>query len=114
MPAPTLIGPEDGDRYSKATAQIKLAWRSTHTLRTDEYYEVLVRYMSGGTEVILPKHVQQAHWYVDSGLHLQADQETGREYRWSVRVVRKDSDSDGTDVIVPLGPSSEEWAFYWN
>jgi hypothetical protein len=73
-----------------------------------------VRYTSGGTEIILPKHVQETHWYVDSALYLQADQETDRVHYWSVRIVRKETDSEGNDVIVPLGPSSEEWTFYWN
>jgi hypothetical protein len=74
----------------------------------------MLRFASGGGEVILPTYVQQAHWFVDSGLHLQADQETGREYAWSVRVVRKESRSGEEDVIIPLGPSSGEWTFYWN
>jgi hypothetical protein len=50
---------------------------------------------------------------VDDGLYLQADQETGRAYNWSVRVVRKEVDEDGSTSYVPLGPPSEEWTFYW-
>jgi hypothetical protein len=113
---PTLVGPEDGDAYSgvRARAPIKLAWRSAHTLGADEYYEVQVRYTSGGTEIIQPAHVQETYWYVGSALYLQADQETGRVHYWSVRVVQKETDSEGNDVYEPLGPSSEEWTFYWN
>jgi hypothetical protein len=57
--------------------------------------------------------VQDTFWFVDDSLHLRADQETDRLYRWSVQVVRKGTDSSGDDVFVPLSSSSEEWSFYW-
>jgi hypothetical protein len=109
-----LTGPESGDAFNGANAYIRLGWRSNHTLADDEYFEVRLEYVSGRTETILPVYVQQTHWFVDKALHLQADQETGREYSWSVRVVRKVAGVEGSDVLTPLGPSSQEWTFYWN
>jgi hypothetical protein len=98
-----------------------MSWISNHTLRPDEFYEILIRYTQQGGAVILPVRVQRTYWWVDPALYLQADQETGRAYYWSVRVVRKAadtasdsaSDTGENDSYLPLSPPSEEWVFYW-
>lgn len=90
-----------------------MAWQSFHTLTPDECYLLTVSYVRGGARVDLPVCVQETQWWVDDGLYLQADQETGRAYHWSVRVVRRELDDEGNVRYVLLGPPSEEWTFYW-
>jgi hypothetical protein len=116
-PAPTvappiLVEPEEGVPFAENDI-FKVAWRSSHTLKPDECYLVTIRYTHQGAEVRLPVCVQETFWWVDHALYLQADQETGRVYYWSVRVVRKETDADGNEAFAPLGPPSEEWSFYW-
>lgn len=72
-----------------------------------------IRYTHGGVGVSLPVCVQATHWWVDKALYLQADQETDRVYYWDVRAARMETDADGNETYVPLGPPSEEWSFYW-
>jgi hypothetical protein len=119
MPLPTVAPPvarlpEDEAPFDSEKANIKLVWTSTHTLQPDEYYQVTIRYAAQGAEVQLPVYVQETQWFVDKALYLKADQETQRIYHWSVRIVRKETDSSGNDVYRPLGPPSQERSFYWN
>lgn len=110
---PTLDSPRDGEPFDGVRATIKLAWQSNHTLEPDEFYEVTMRYVHLGGDVVEPRYVQETFWFVDKGFYLQADQETDRVYYWSVRVVRKETDADGNEKVTPLSSASEEWSFYW-
>jgi hypothetical protein len=110
---PTLESPKDGEPFDGIRATIKLAWQSSHTLLPDEFYEVTLRYVHLGGDVLMPVQVQETFWFVDKQLYLQADKETDRVYHWSVRVVRKETDSDGNELVSPLSPVSEEWSFFW-
>jgi hypothetical protein len=110
--APAPLAPEDESSYG-AGAIIRVAWQSFHSLATDECYLLTVSYVRGGASVDLPVCVQETQWWVDDALYLQADQETERAYHWSVRVVRREVDEDGSVSYLPLGPPSEEWTFYW-
>ena len=110
---PTLLDPEDGAPFNGEKAHIKLAWTSGYPLKPDEYYEVVLRYTHRGEPVVLPVQVQQAFWFVDEDLYLQADQETEFIYYWSVRLVRKVVDAEGKETYLPLSPASEERSFYW-
>ena len=110
---PTHIKPADGEPFNGEKANIKLAWMSSHTLKPDEYYELLVRYTHGGAQPVVPVYVQETFWWVDDRLYLQADQETEFIYYWSVRLVRKEVDAGGNETYVPISPPSEEWSFYW-
>ncbi|MFN2187068.1 MAG: double zinc ribbon domain-containing protein [Anaerolineae bacterium] len=112
VPAPVLLAPEDGSTYG-ANAIIRLAWRSAHTLKTDECYLLTVSYVQDGSEVGLTMCMQETQWWVDDGLYLQADQETDRAYQWQVAVARQTVAEDGTTRYAPLGPASQEWTFYW-
>lgn len=112
MPAPVPLEPEDGSPQGQSSI-FKLAWRSNHTLLGDECYLVNVRYTHQGSMVNLQLCVQQTSWWVDESLYGEADQETSRVYYWSVQVVRKSTNAEGTEIYVPLGPASEEWRFYW-
>jgi RNA polymerase subunit RPABC4/transcription elongation factor Spt4 len=116
-PAPTVAPPlpsepEDGAPFGSGSI-FRLAWSSSHLLRTDQCYLVKVRYVHQGVEVTLPVCVQETFWWVDKALYLQADQETDRVYHWTVQVVQITTDAEGQDVYTPLGPPSEEWSFYW-
>jgi RNA polymerase subunit RPABC4/transcription elongation factor Spt4 len=110
---PTLEEPEDEAPFSGVKAIIKLAWSSSHTLKPGECYLVTVRWTEGGAPTGTENCVQEMFWFVVESLYLRADQETDRLYRWSVRVVRKETDSNGEAVFVPLSSSSEERSFYW-
>jgi hypothetical protein len=110
---PTLTEPENEAPFTGEKASIELAWRSAYALRSDEFYEVVVRYTHQGNVVAVPYRVQQTAWFVDRMLYLQADQETDRVYYWSVRLVRRQIASGGTEVFVPFSTSSEERSFFW-
>lgn len=110
--APVLREPQDGSTYG-SNAIFRLAWQSSHTLKTAECFLLTVSYVRNGSQVDLPMCVQESQWWVDEGLYLQADQETGRAYHWQVAVVRREVDEDGNVSYVPLGPSSQRWTFYW-
>lgn len=89
-----------------------MGWTSTYTLKPGDFFEVSVRYTHLGVEETLPYYRQETFWYVQ-GIYLKADQETGRLYHWSVRVVREGTGTGGKAVYVPLSPASQEWAFSW-
>ena len=82
-------------------------------MKPDEFYEMTLRYVQLGGDVPVPVYVQETFWFVDKGLYHQADQETDRVYYWNVRVVRKETDADGNENVIPLSSASEEWSFYW-
>ena len=109
---PTLMEPVDGSPFGQNDI-FRLAWGSGHTLKPDEFFELTVRWTEGGAPASSPYYLQQTFWFVDDGLYLRADQETDRVYYWSVRLVRKGTDSEGNEVYVALSSSSEEWSFFW-
>lgn len=111
--APTLVEPEDGSSFDGDKAIIRLGWNSNHTLGRDDCYLVTVRWTQGGAPASTQSCLQETMLFVDKALYLQADQETGRTYRWSARVARKTSGADGAGGYVPLSPPSEEWSFSW-
>jgi len=112
VPPPILVEPEDGAPFAQNDI-LRVAWRSGHTLKPDECYLLTIRYTHQGSEVQLPVCVQETYWWVDDALYLQADQETDRVYYWSVQVVRKGIDDEGSEVFIPLSESSAERSFYW-
>lgn len=76
-------------------------------------FELNVRFIQLGEEVLLPVRVQATSWFVDSALLGRADQQTGRAYHWSVRIVLRETGTDGEVTFIPRSPSSEERTFYW-
>ena len=113
LAAPELLIPETGVVYEGEDTSIELTWRSSHTLVSDEYFEVMIRYVSGGATVSAPVYVQRPSWFVSKMLHGKADQESERIYTWSVRLVRKRTADDGTDTYLPISAWSEERTFHW-
>jgi len=113
LAAPELLIPESGVVYEGEGTSIELTWRSSHTLASDEYFEVMIRYVSGGATVSSPVYVQRPSWFVSKLLHGKADQESERLYTWSVRLVRKHTADDGTDEFTSISGWSEERAFHW-
>lgn len=112
LPTPVPLMPRDGDAYSGASARIELNWQSDHTPAADEYFQVVVSYLSGGNRVSVPVYVQRTSWFVSEMLYNAADQETGRQYTWSVRLVRKRTGTDGDEYVAISGWSVER-VFYW-
>jgi hypothetical protein len=103
--------PEEGTTYSGET--IKMSWTTEYSLEPDQFFEITLLYTHEGVETPLPIYVQTWQWFVDKDLHLKADQETNRAYRWKVRAVQQGTDAAGTTIYVPLSLESEERVFYW-
>jgi hypothetical protein len=103
-----------GTRFEGENARIELAWSGNHTLQPNECYQVILRWTEDGETRGTSVCMQSTSWFVDKMLWLRADQATGRVYNWSVRLARKDKDTTGAEVYVPLGPPSAERAFSWN
>jgi hypothetical protein len=100
--------------FSGENVKIVLGWTSSHTLRPDECFQVVMHWTEQGNEVVeAPVCVQRSDWFVDSSLYGRADMETERLHYWSVRLARKETDAEGNETLVPFSPSSEEWSFYW-
>lgn len=110
---PVLVEPEDEAPFDTQRAIIKLAWRGSYTLTQNDFYEVSLRWREAGSPATNLVYVQETFWFVPEALYLRADQETDRVYYWSVRLVHKEADAEGNEVVVPLSSASEEWAFYW-
>ncbi len=110
---PTLQEPQDGSPFNGEKSIIKLVWSSGYTLKPNECFLVVVRYIRQGAEETRQVCIQNSYWIVDSALYPLADQATERAYHWSVRLVRRETDADGNEVYVPLSPPSEEWSFHW-
>jgi hypothetical protein len=113
LEAPVLLMPEAGAVYNGSNTNIECIWQSSHTLTANEYFEIAIRYVSQGNPVMVPVYVQRASWFVSEMLYGQADLESQREYSWSVRLVRKSTEADGTDEYVAISAWSEERVFYW-
>jgi hypothetical protein len=113
LPAPELLTPQNRDTFEGSDASIELTWRSSHSLAADEWFEVAVRYVSGGTPVSVPVRVQRPAWFVSKLLYGKADQESERRYTWSVRLVRQRAGAQGSDDYVPISGWSEERVFHW-
>lgn len=111
---PTPFEPENGAPFSGESAVIRLAWRSTHTLAVDECFLVNVRWTEGGAPANAGVCVQETQLFMGEDLYLRADQETQRIYRWTVQLVRQQTNAEGNTTYFPLSPLSEESFFYWN
>ena len=107
-----LVEPENDSTYGP-NATIRLGWTTEYTLKPDECFLVTIRYTQQGSAVALPYCVREAQWYVDKALYGLADQETGRAYYWSVRLVRRGADSGGKETYTPFSSPSAERVFYW-
>jgi hypothetical protein len=117
-PAPTVappapVKPEDGALFSGENAKIEVAWTSSHTLKPNECFLVLLHWTERGAPASTQVCIQATSWFVDSALHLRADQETDRLYDWSVAVARKSTGENGQEVLTPFSPPSTERSFHW-
>lgn len=110
---PTLVEPEDRAPFREEKAIIKLVWTSSHVLKPDECYLVVLHWIEEDAPASTQVCIQETFWYVDQALYLRADQTTDRVYYWSVRLVQKETDEEGNESFVPFSPSSEEWTFHW-
>jgi len=100
--------------FSGENARIELVWSSNHTLRSDECFQIIMRWTEKGLPVVeQPQCIQGTSWYVDKSLYLRADQVTERVYFWSVRLARRGTDANGNLTYLPFSPSSEERSFFW-
>jgi len=107
------LRPEDGAPFSGEGAKIELEWTSSHTLKSDEYYQVTLRWTELGAPQSTQVSMQGTSWFVDQSLWLRADQETDRVYYWSVRLARQGTDEGGQEVYAPFSSPSEERSFHW-
>jgi hypothetical protein len=99
--------------FNGEKAVIKVVWASSYTLKSDECYLVSVSWSRQGSIQGTETCVQSTSWFVDAWLYLQADQESGRLYHWTVRIARRGNDAQGNNIFIPLSPSSEARTFSW-
>jgi hypothetical protein len=109
-----LLQPEDNAPFFNGErANITLVWASSHSLKTDECYQVTLRWTERGAPANSLICVRETSWFVPNALYLRADQETERKYSWSVRLVKGSTGPDGSTNYIPLSAPSVEWSFYW-
>lgn len=112
LPAPQLINPELGARFSGTSQPIVLKWTSVKSLSPDEYYLVLVDYNFGesnpqvkfatrGTTLTLPTRL-----YSTPNCHV---------FNWQVTLMKKAGvTSDGQPTGQPISYNSLYWYVWWD
>jgi tetratricopeptide (TPR) repeat protein len=113
-PAPQLIRPANGDRFSTALEVPILEWEPVGELASDEYYSVLVvHYYPPGN----PVHwtcglIKETRVKLPEGVgYGKADHD---EFYWWVTVHKATkTTSDGKPDGPPISPKSEVWMFFW-
>jgi tetratricopeptide (TPR) repeat protein/predicted Ser/Thr protein kinase len=113
-PAPKLVGPANGERFSTALEAPILEWEPVGELASDEYYSVLVvHYYPPGNPV---------HWTCGLTKETQVKLPEGvgygkadhDEFYWWVTVHRAMATTpDGKPDGPPISPKSEVWMFFW-
>jgi len=113
--APELLGPPDEQIFVGRNQLVVLAWQPAGVLEADEWYAVRLSWEENG--VFAQRggdNVREPAWRVPAdAVFLEADQDTGRAYRWVVYVERVTVGADGQRVGESLSPPSEARTFYW-
>jgi LysM repeat protein len=110
-PAPNQLLPADGHIFTAADLTVTLQWTSVGTLRTNEYYYVVVedvtcncasfvRQATTETKFILPGTARP----VEATTHI---------YRWTVTTVRQTSPPGSPAQYEPAGATSPSRVFSW-
>lgn len=111
-PPPPLLSPSDGALVEGAGLPVLLQWASVGRLEIDEWYEVRVFREDGGEVGMLRTHATA--WHLPAAL-LQAavGEGTGpHRFRWTVQVVRRVVERDGSVRYEPAGPAAAR-TFRW-
>lgn len=111
-PPPPLLYPPDGARVEGPGLPVLLQWASIGRLEIGEWYEVRL-FREDGAE-IGNFRTQSTAWHVPATL-LQAavgEDSDFHTFRWTVQVVRRVVEQDGTVRFIPAGPASAR-TFRW-
>jgi len=113
LPAPKLIGPENGHKFSEGdAARIILQWEPVGPLAENEWYQVILKFSKLGEVQYEGNRLKETKWQIPKYFHGQADQPE-RAYYWNVAVVQVNKNADGTETTVERSPVSETRTFYW-
>jgi hypothetical protein len=114
-PKPKLIKPENNNSFSGQDAFVMLEWEPVvSTLGPDEWYEVIVAYVSNGQMLTETAWVKDSNWPVPSGLWQKANLPE-RAYQWNVTVVHQTGTRpNGRREGAAISPTSETWVFQWH
>ena len=110
FPAPTLVGPPDGSRYSGRKDPIVLSWTSVGPLGRNDYYVVSIPHLRG----IEYGWTKETSWQVPSYLYDLAP--PSRRLQWRVRVERFTGTGSPTPSQggTPAGEYSKTRSFWWD
>ena len=113
FPAPTLLGPADGQVFP-TDAQIALNWQSVGSLPPDVYYVVTVAYThNGGTWYDDKVWTQETNWILTEHDYLLELSDDGR-FQWSVQVMQQTgTDETGRPIGIPRSPKSKVRTVIW-
>jgi LysM repeat protein len=114
LPVPMLRNPGDKASSTGDREQIFLAWDAVPGMAADDRYQVIIRWKEQGARQETPDLFTTAlSIQVPPWLWGRADQPE-REYQWFIRAVRRTTDGQGGERVIPLSPDSEIRTFYWN
>lgn len=112
-PAPELLLPPDGAPFDSSSDTIALQWASVGTLRSNEYYQVVIVDITGGQNRRITDEVKDTAFTVPASFRPT----DGRPhvFRWYVVTVAQIGvDADGLPVFINGGPASDTRVFTWN
>jgi len=113
-PAPKLVGPANGERFSTTLEVPLMEWEPVGELASDEYYSVLVvhYYPSGNPVYWTCGLIKETQVKLPEGVgYSKADHD---EFYWWVTVHRATKTTpDGKPDGPPISPKSEVRMFFW-
>ena len=110
---PRLLEPIAGQYFSGAETRIELRWEPVGSLKEDEWYGLIFRYVHEGLDIETGAWVKETSWVVPGYFAGQAD-EPQRRYEWGVVVVKEvGRRADGSREGLEISPRSEMRDFTW-
>jgi LysM repeat protein len=102
-PAPQMLHPRDGVRFSGAGAVIALQWASVGILDAREYYQVELIVPMGGEKRTTTTFLKSTVWRIPADL-FPPDTVEDRTFSWRVMVVRQVTQDSDPDRIISTAP----------
>ena len=100
-------------QFAGEEAVIQLQWEPIASLGPDDWYAVRIRFIQNGLPEFSGKDLRGTLWQIESELFYHKADPPERRYEWEVTLVRKVTDAEGNEVIIPLSLPSETRVFYW-
>jgi len=113
LPAPKLIGPDNGQEFTGPGTQIWLSWEPVGTLAEDEWYAVGLRYYAREALQYNGTWTRDARWLVPRELYQKPDP-AHLDYEWDVVVMKQtNTKPDGGREGVARSQPGEVRKFTW-